>query len=345
MHECGRLVVCDMIILTPNCLFCRNEYGELSQEDESITVVPDFRRIPFSYGSVKFIAANYFTSYLVTTDNNVYWSGNQTNSRRFVPHDGFLELKKTILNGQKYNIHKIETANSSIHFVLEIQHENGDWELFGSGNGTHMYEDGTDKTTQESNHQVHKCMKYKHPLRILKCGGNHTILLTHDYQLKGAGLNSRRQIGPKPGNYNLKDTLEPIGFKTQQILDITCGENFTLYALMNNELWFSGACCGTNSDTFTLLTTSPAPIKFLSCGYDFVVFVDIYGRTYTNVSSLSSVPFEVGKIDLEVVNKIAAGKQFVYFIHACTSKLVTDHFCKLRRIMNEELLFDVTIIC
>ncbi|KAG2378709.1 hypothetical protein C9374_007857 [Naegleria lovaniensis] len=326
----------------------RNEYGELSQHDESEVqnVVTNFKRIPFTHGSVKFIAANYFTSYLVTTDNNVYWSGNQTNSRRFVLHDGFAELKTSVLQGRNYNIHKIETANSSIHFVLEIQYDNGEWELFGSGNCTHTYEDGTDKSNQDSNHQVYSCMKYKGgPLRILKCGGNHTMLLTLDYQLKGAGLNSRHQIGPKSGNYNLKDTIEPIGFTTHQILDITCGENFTVYALTNNELWFSGSCCGNNSDTFTLLTTSPAPFKFVASGYDFVLFVDIFGVVYTNVNSLSSVPFEVGQIDLEVINKVAAGKQFAYFIHATSSKLVTEHFCKLRRVMQEGLLYDVTIQC
>ncbi|KAL9646738.1 hypothetical protein ABK040_001160 [Willaertia magna] len=325
---CGAYYV--MILTDNNELYgCgRNDQGELgiSNIPESITT---FTKIPF-HKNIKFIAANYFTSFIVTTDNQIYWSGNQPNTKNHILLDTFekLRIEKHLI------IEKIETSSASIHCLLETYCNKEGYSLKGFGYAT-AYGYKGDHSELSTINDIH----IRGPFQILSAGGNHSIMLTADGRLFGGGSNTNGQVNGKAVDTYFPIQELEVPFSINLIRDIKSGEYFTLYALQTGVVYIVG---GYDTKEFRILRQHiDLPFK-IGCGYGFSIILDCNGYVFTDLSKSEFIKTDY-RLDMTSINQIICGKSFAYFYYQ-KNESITKHFSRLFKCcLKESKLTDITI--
>jgi len=86
--------------------------GELGLGE--VSTVPNFTKIQFEK-QVKLLAANYFNSYLVTENSDIYWCGDQSKSHQFTELKSWSAYKSLNVNT---TIVQMVSSPSSIHCLF-----------------------------------------------------------------------------------------------------------------------------------------------------------------------------------------------------------------------------------
>ncbi|KAL9651208.1 hypothetical protein ABK040_008279 [Willaertia magna] len=205
-------------------------------------------------------------------------------------------------NGDIYKTNSTKVNNTQKHSFTKVALENAntkDVKLFYSSPTTSRYyfitkddkiftsdhEDfGLYLTQHESILKGTIYLSIKNPIKIIACGGFHTIIITEMNEFYSLGGNFYYQRGDMDTNTTIREGVD-LPFKGKAITQVTCGHFHTMVLLSNGELY----ACGKNTNgqlglghfqTKNLFTKVPlnSSIYTIHCGTDHTVILTMERR-------------------------------------------------------------------
>jgi alpha-tubulin suppressor-like RCC1 family protein len=280
------------IILTENNeIFAsgRNNYGQLGLGDLENRY--EFIKIQWPFGNIKQIICGGDYTLILTSDNQIFASGNNENGQlgldNFDINQSIEFIKINEFQLTRENIKQV--ACGFAHTIILTENNN----IYGFGSNT----SGQLGLNDDDNINLFTKIEWTNRnIKQIICEGDSTFILTDNNKIFASGRNNYGQLGF--GNNDYVNEFTEIEWTNGNIKQIICGGEHSFILTDNNKIFASGRNSFgqlgfdhiNNIDQFTEIDWTRADIKQVICGYEYTILLTsdnkIYGSGYNRYGVL-----------------------------------------------------------
>ena len=263
-----------------------NSYGELGLGDTSHRYT--FTQVTTNANNIKEIYCGDHHTFILKNDGTLWCCGRNINGELSLGDN----YNRTTFTQITANTDDVKSVYCGANHTIMLKNDGTLWGCGYNGSGNLGLGNTIDRNI------FTEITTNTNDIKLVYCGGVHTIILKNDGTLWGCGYNPDGELGL--GDTTNRTTFTQITTNTDGIKEIYCGRTYTLILENDGTLWGTGynndgrlgLGDSTNRSTFTQVTTNVDDIKFFPNQYeDIPTIIKIYDLNTGLIETLDTNNF------------------------------------------------------
>ena len=245
----------------------QNNYGQLGLGDKSNRTT--FAKLTTNVNDIKSVYCGYRHAFILKNDGTLWGCGLNDYGQLGLGGGG----SKSAFTQLNANIYDVKSVYCGYSHTYVLKNDGTLWACGRNDYGQLGLGNTSDKNT------FTQVTINVNDIKLICCGGYHTVILKNDNTLWGCGFNGYGQLGL--GDHTSRKTFTQIATNIDDIKSVYCGGGYTLILKNDGTLWGSGnneyGQLGlgdtTNRNVFTQITTNTDNIKSIYYGYYYTLIL------------------------------------------------------------------------